>query len=175
VGEVTITMIAALARNNVIGANGEIPWYIPSDFAHFKRVTMGKPMIMGRKQFESVGRALPGRTNIVVSRQENYQPGGVIVINDFLAAIEHAKSIALADRVEEIMIIGGGEIYRQGMGLADRLFLSHVELDVAGDVVFPELDMTVWEVVEQLPVDPDERDEAVYSIKVYCRRADKAH
>jgi len=168
-------MIAALARNNVIGANGKIPWYIPSDFAHFKRVTMGKPIVMGRKQFESVGRALPGRTNIVVSRQKNYQPGGVLVINDFLAAIEHAKSVALADRVEEIMIIGGGEIYRQGMGLADRLFLSHVELDVAGDVVFPKLDMTVWEVSGRLPVRPDERDETTYSIKVYCRRVDKAH
>jgi len=168
-------MIAALARNGVIGANGKIPWYIPSDFAHFKRVTMGKPLIMGRKQFESVGRPLPGRTNIVVSRQKNYQPDGVVVINDFAAALDHAKSIALADGANEVMIIGGGEIYQLGMALADKLYLSHVELEVAGDVVFPRLDLAAWEVVEQLPVIPGERDQAGYSIKVYRRRGQKAH
>ncbi|VAW18023.1 Dihydrofolate reductase [hydrothermal vent metagenome] len=174
-GEIKISMIAAVARNGVIGANGKMAWYIPSDFAHFKRITMGKPMIMGRKQFESVGRALPGRTNIVVSRQKNYQPEGVVVINDFAAAIDHARSIALADGAKEVMIIGGGQIYRLGMALADRLYLSHVELDIAGDVVFPELDLALWEMDKQLPVTPDKRDQAAYSIKVYLRRADKAH
>ncbi len=173
--EIEICMIAALARNGVIGANGKIPWRIPSDFVHFKRTTMGKPLIMGRKQFESVGHPLPGRTNIVVSRQKNYQPDGVVVINDFDAAIDHARSIALADGAKQVMIIGGGQIYQQGMALADRLCLSHVELDVAGDVVFPKLDLADWEMVEQLPVNPNERDQAAYSIKVYARRVDKAH
>jgi len=175
VGEIKICMIAALARNGVIGANGKIPWHIPSDFAHFKRITMGKPMIMGRKQFESVGRALPGRTNIVVSRQKNYQPDGVVVINDFAAAVGHARAIALADGAKEVMIIGGGQIYQQGMALADKLYLSHVDLEITGDVVFPKLDLALWEMVQQLPVNPNERDQAAYSIKVYRRITDKAH
>jgi len=175
VGETKISMIAALARNGVIGRDGKIPWYIPSDFAYFKRVTMGKPLIMGRKQFESVGHPLPGRTNIVVSRQKNYQPDGVVVINDFMAAIGHARSIALADGANEIMIIGGGEIYRLGMAVADKLYLSHVDLDGAGDVMFPKLDLALWEEVKQFPVKPDERDQATYSIKIYTRRRYKAH
>src|SRR5665213_336056 len=112
---VLVAMIAGVAENNVIGADGKIPWRIPSDMAFFKRTTMGKPIIMGRKQYETVGRPLPGRTNIVVSRQVGYQPEGVIVIDDLGSAIEHGRAIAEEDGVYEAMIIGGGEIYAQGM------------------------------------------------------------
>ncbi len=178
--KIQIVMIAAVARDGVIGVGGDMPWHIPSDFAHFKRTTMGKPIIMGRKQFETLGKPLPGRVNIVVSRQPLYQPEGVIVINDFAAAIEHAKIIARADDVDEIMIIGGGEIYTVGMEIAERLIVSHVELD-AGEhakediVVFPEIDPGMWEISDVLPVTTLKRDEATYSIKVYHRITPLTH
>ncbi len=175
-----ITIIAALDRNGVIGVNGNMPWRIPSDFAHFKRSTMGKAMIMGRKQFETVGKPLPGRTNIVVSRQQGYQPDGVIVINDFEAAIDHARKIALADGVDEIMIIGGGEVYEMAIKIADNMIISHVELEVENsstdDVIkFPDIDLNKWQIVRELPVLPDERDQAAYSIKVYLNRNASLH
>ncbi len=167
---VAIAMIAAVAENGVIGAGNDIPWRIPSDFAHFKRTTMGKPMVMGRKQFESVGRPLPGRTNIVVTRQAGYQPDGVIVINDLTAAIAHARTIAEADGADEVMVIGGGEIYRQAMPLADRLYISHVALSPEGEVFFPEIDPAIWQVSDRLEVLPSEKDAAAYKICVYTRR-----
>ncbi len=175
-----ITIIAALDRNGIIGVNGDMPWRIPSDFIHFKRTTMGKPMIMGRKQFETVGKPLPGRTNIVVSRQQGYQPDGVIVINDFEAAVSHAKEIALADGVGEIMIIGGGEIYEMAIKIADRMIISHVEMDVASTITdnvikFPHIDLRKWQIIRELQVLPDERDRAVYSIKVYLSRNAPPH
>jgi len=175
-----ITIIAALDRNGIIGVNGKMPWYIPSDFAHFKRATMGKPMIMGRKQFETVGRPLPGRTNIVVSRQQGYQPDGVIVINDFAAAISHAKNVAKADGVNEIMIIGGGEIYALAMSIADRLIISHVEFLVKtmpSDKVikFPDIVVDKWREDKDLPFIANERDDAAYSIKVYLPNNAKVH
>lgn len=172
---IPITLIAALAHGNVIGRDGDMPWYIPSDFAHFKRTTMGKPMVMGRKQFESVGKSLPGRTNIVVSRQAGYQPEGVLVFSDLAAALDHAREIAKADEADEVMVVGGGEIYRQAMTFADRLIISHVDLDVKGDVRFPPIDPEVWVLAEEWPVEPSERDGAAYNIKVYQRRARATH
>ena len=178
--KITVTMIAAVARDGVIGIDGDMPWHIPSDFAHFKRTTMGKPIVMGRKQYETLGKPLPGRVNIVVSRQQGYQPDGVIVLDDFDAAIEHAHTIARADNVGEIMIIGGGEIYVLGMEIADRLVISHVDMDVekpVGSLIveFPEIDPDLWEIVDVLPLIVHERDAATYSIKVYHRKATLAH
>src|SRR5690349_15195678 len=127
-----IAMIAGVARNNVIGADGGIPWKIPSDMAFFKRTTMGKPIVMGRKQYETVGRPLPGRTNIVVTRQAGYQPEGVTVLDNLGAALDHARAVAAADGASEVMVIGGGEIYAQAMPLAARLYISHVDLEPEG-------------------------------------------
>ena len=118
---VPIAMIVAMGENGVIGAQGEIPWRLPTDFAHFKRTTLGKPLIMGRKTFESIGRPLPGRTNIVVTRRPAYAPDGVIVARDLSEAIEKAQDIAGRDGASEVMIGGGGEIYRSAMPLAERL------------------------------------------------------
>lgn len=161
-------MIAAVAANGVIGRDGGIPWRIPSDMAFFKRTTMGKPIVMGRKQFETMGRPLPGRTNIVVTRQHGYQPDGVIVTASLDAAIERARAVATADGVDEAMVIGGGEIYAQAMPVARRLYISHVGLSPEGDVVFPAIDPDQWRVVETPPVTPDPRDEAVYRIAIYA-------
>jgi dihydrofolate reductase len=166
---VRVAMIAGVAANGVIGRDGGIPWRIQSDMAFFKRTTMGKPIVMGRKQYESVGRPLPGRTNIVVTRQDGYQPDGVIVIAGLDDALAEARAIAAADGVDEAMVIGGGEIYAQSMPLAQRLYISHIDLRPAGDIVFPVIEPADWTVVEEPAVTPDARDEAVYRIAIYAR------
>ncbi len=165
-----IAMIAGVARNNVIGANGGIPWRIPSDMAFFKRTTMGKPIVMGRKQYETVGRPLPGRTNIVVTRQAGYAPEGVIVVNSLPAALEKAREIAVADGAGEIMVIGGGDIYAQAMALAGRLYISHVDLAPEGDVVFPDIDPAAWSIVDEPEVPASDKDSASFRVRVYERR-----
>ena len=165
-----IALIVGVARNGVIGRDGGIPWRIPSDMAFFKKTTMGKPIVMGRKQYESVGKPLPGRVNIVVTRQKGYQPDGVLVFSDLGAALEHARTIAEADGVGEVMVIGGGEIYAQALPLADRVYLTEIDLMPEGTVHFPEIDAEVWEKVAAPPVTPSERDEANYTIGVYERR-----
>jgi dihydrofolate reductase len=167
--DIKISLIAAVPENNIIGADGGMPWYLPSDFKFFKARTMGKPMVMGRKQFETVGKPLPGRTNILVTRQVGYQPDGVIVINDFEAAVEHAKSIALTDKVDEVMIIGGGEIYKLAMPIADRLYITHIDASPNGDVLFPEIDES-WICVDNPTTTPHEKDTAKYQISVYEKR-----
>lgn len=162
-----ISIIAAVAKNGVIGNRGEIPWYLPSDFAYFKSITIGKPIIMGRKTFESIGKPLPKRVNIIVSRKKNYQPDGVIVINDLDAAIELAKTIAKADKQDEIMIIGGAEIYRQAMSKADRLYISHVDLMPKGDSLFPAIKENEFNQIDELKVEKSEKDSASYKVVIY--------
>lgn len=172
---VRIALIAAVAENGVIGSGQAIPWRIPSDFAWFKKTTLGKPMVMGRKQFETVGKPLPGRTNIVVTRQTDFQPEGVEVFHSVHAALDRARQIAIADGVDEIMIIGGGELYAQLIDRADRLYISHVNLAPPGDVRFPAIAPEKWAVVDLPEVPPSEKDEASYRVKVYERRTDAAH
>jgi dihydrofolate reductase len=167
---IEIALIAAVAENGVIGNGPDIPWCLPSDFAHFKRTTLGKPLIMGRKTFESIGKPLPGRTNIIVTRQKGYQPDGVIVIDSLEAAISHAKTIAEADGVDEVMVAGGAEIYRQAMDMADKLYISHVALTPEGDAHFPSINLEIWRVAEEMPVTPSEKDSASYKIALYTRR-----
>jgi dihydrofolate reductase len=167
---VPVAVIAAVAENGVIGAGNAIPWRLPSDSAFFKRTTLGKPVIMGRKTFESIGRPLPGRTNIVVTRQQGYQPDGVLVIDSLDAALQHAQAIAQADRAGEVMVAGGGEIYQEAMALADRLYITHVVASPVGETRFPPIDPTVWEVVEEPHVPRSDRDSADFRVKVYARR-----
>ncbi|KKC35578.1 diacylglycerol kinase [Devosia epidermidihirudinis] len=167
---IKIAMIAGVAENGVIGSSQTIPWRIPSDFGFFKRTTMGKPMIMGRKQYETVGKPLPGRTNIVVTRQPGYQPEGVLVFSTIEAALEKARAIAVADGVDEVMIIGGGDIYAQLMNVADRLYISHIELNPEGDVLFPVISPEQWIVVDSPEIEPSPKDEARYRVNVYERR-----
>jgi dihydrofolate reductase len=165
-----VAMIAAVGANGVIGAGNAIPWRLPSDFAHFKRITMGKPLIMGRKTFESIGKPLPGRTNIVITRRGDYRPEGVLVAQNLGAALALAQSKAKADAVDEVMIGGGGEIYREALPLADRLYITHVDAAPDGDALFPVIDPTIWHVVAELPVERTERDSAGFRVKVYERR-----
>jgi dihydrofolate reductase len=172
---VRIAMIAGVAENGVIGSDQTIPWRVPSDMAFFKKTTMGKPIVMGRKQFETVGKPLPGRTNIVITRQRDYQPQGVLVFHDVETALAEAGKIAEADGVDEIMIIGGGELYAQLMARADRLYITHIDLSPSGDVRFPAIAPEQWTVIDLPEVAPSPRDEATYRVKVYERRRDAAH
>lgn len=139
-----LAIIVAQAENRVIGINNNLPWHLPEDLRYFKRVTMGKPIIMGRKTFESIGRPLPGRTNIVVSRDTAYQPENVKVVNSLEAAKELAESICMVNGCDEAMVIGGAQIYEQALPLADRLYLTQVHAEVKGDALFPAFHPGDW-------------------------------
>ena len=165
-----VALIAAVAANRVIGAGGEIPWRLPSDFAFFKRTTLGKPVIMGRKTFESIGRPLPGRSNLVVTARQDYRAEGVEVIPNLEAALHRARNIAARDGVDEIMVIGGGEVYRATIDTADRLYITHVAVSPVGDAQFPEIDPAVWEVDRTLDIARTDKDSAAFVVKVYTRR-----
>jgi dihydrofolate reductase len=167
---VPIAMIAAVAENGVIGDGNAIPWRLPSDFAHFKRMTLGKPLIMGRKTFESIGRPLPGRTNIVVSGRTGYQPEGVLVVSRLEMALERAQAIATADHASEIMIGGGGAIYAEAMPVADRLYISHVALRPAGDTRVPPISPEEWQETGKIDVPAKPQDSAAFRVSIYERR-----
>ena len=136
-----VSIIAAMDRNRLIGNENQLPWHLPADLAHFKRITMGKPIIMGRRTYESIGRPLPGRTNIVLTRSADFQAEGVTVVRSLQQALEAAAG------AEEAMIIGGGSIYELALPLADRLYLTHIEHGYEGDAWFPELDPLQWRVI----------------------------
>lgn len=171
---VPIAMIAAIGENSVIGRDGQIPWRLPTDFAHFKRTTLGKPLIMGRKTFESIGKPLPGRTNIIVSRRQGYAPDGVVVCHSLAAALAEAQRIAAADGAAEVMIGGGAEIYREAMPLADRLYITHVAVSPEGDARFPPIDPGSWEVEARSDLARGEKDSADFIVLTYVRRGGSA-
>jgi dihydrofolate reductase len=143
-----LSLIVAAAENNCIGINNNLPWYLPEDLKYFKQVTMGKPIIMGRKTWESIGRPLPGRTNIVITRNENYpEPEGVRVVRTLDAAMELAEAVAEIDGAEELMVIGGAGIYELCLPKADRLYFTRVHAEVEGDAFFPEVDWNQWKLL----------------------------
>ncbi|AUW03156.1 Key enzyme in folate metabolism. Catalyzes an essential reaction for de novo glycine and purine synthesis [Vibrio sp. B1FIG11] len=127
-----ISMIAAMADNRIIGKDNQMPWHLPADFAWFKRCTMGKPVVMGRKTYESIGRPLPGRLNIVISRDASLSIEGVTTVTSIEQALE------IAGEVEEVMIIGGGAIYAACLPVANKLYVTHIEAEIEGDTQFPD-------------------------------------
>ena len=139
-----LALIAAVARNGVIGRDNALPWHLPGDLKYFKAVTLGKPVVMGRKTWESLGRPLPGRTNIVISRQAGYAPAGARVVGSLDAALQLAAQVALIDGVDECVVIGGAEIYAQALPRCDRLYLTEVHAAVDGDAFFPAWDRGAW-------------------------------
>jgi dihydrofolate reductase len=143
-----LSIIVASSRNSVIGLDNQLPWHLPDDLQYFKSVTMGKPIIMGRKTFESIGRPLPGRTNIVLTRDQNWSADGVMAAADLDAALALAKTACAESGVDETMIIGGEQIYRMTMAVAHRLYVTQVDAHVEGDAYFPEVDPTIWQKVE---------------------------
>ncbi|KAA1189712.1 dihydrofolate reductase [Pseudohalioglobus sediminis] len=139
-----VAVIVAVADNGVIGRDNALPWHLPEDLRYFKRVTMGKPLLMGRKTYESIGRPLPGRTNIVITRDPAWQAPGVQVVHSLDDAMALGAEVAQRDDVDEMMVIGGAEIYAAVIPQARRLYLTRVHASVAGDAVLPEVDWSVW-------------------------------
>jgi len=156
-----LSMIVAHANDRVIGKNNDMPWHLPADLAYFKRTTLGKPIIMGRKTFQSIGRPLPGRKNIVISRDENYHAEGVEVVNSVDAAL------ALVDDSEEVMVIGGGAIYQHCLAAAQRLYITHIDAEIDGDTYFPEYDLEVWKKVASDIRPSDEKNHYQLDFSVY--------
>ncbi|MDL5382914.1 type 3 dihydrofolate reductase [Aeromonas hydrophila] len=161
-----ISMIAAMAHDRVIGLDNQMPWHLPADLAHFKRVTLGKPVLMGRKTFESIGRPLPGRRNLVISRNPDYQADGVEVID----SVEAALALLAGSDVAELMVIGGGHLYGQLLPRADRLYLTRIDLAVEGDTRFPAFDEGDWSCIECEPHQPDEKNPHSYCFETWQRR-----
>jgi dihydrofolate reductase len=159
-----IAMIAAMANNRVIGKDNQMPWHLPADLKHFKKVTLGKPVIMGRKTYQSIGRALPGRRNIVISRQS----GALTTDADWVQSIEQA--LALVQDEAEVMVIGGAEIYRQVLPLADTLYITDIELTVEGDAFFPDyLQVGNWREVASEQHQPDSNNPYSYHFRTLNR------
>jgi dihydrofolate reductase len=146
-----ISLIAAMAKNGVIGRDNRLPWRLPADLAHFKRVTMGKPMIMGRKTWESLPGVLPGRRHIVVTRDPAYRAEGCVLVHSLEQALE------VAGEAPEVMVVGGGTLYKEMLPRADRLYLTQVDADVEGDARFPEIDFSQWRECRRVvhPADAD--------------------
>lgn len=147
-----IALIVAASQNNVIGLDNQLPWHLPEDLQYFKAVTMGKPILMGRKTYDSIGRPLPGRTNIVLTRDANWSAEGVVVVNDLDSATAASEKACAAAGVDELMIIGGEQIYRKFLPIADKIYLTKVEAVVEGDAYFPAIDSDQWQqVAEKIP------------------------
>lgn len=165
-----IVLIVAVAENGVIGAAGSIPWRLKSDQQHFKAMTIGKPVVMGRKTFVSLRRPLPGRTNIVVTRDREFRAAGAVVTTSHAEAHAVACADALRRCVAEIAVIGGAEVYANWMDIADRLEVTEVHARPAGDICFPAIDKTQWEEVARVrhPAGPD--DSTDFSYVTYRRR-----
>jgi dihydrofolate reductase len=155
-----ITLVVAAADNGVIGRDGTLPWHLPDDLKRFKRLTLGKPVVMGRKTFESIGKPLPGRTNIVLTRDPNYRSEAVLVAHDVHGALRAAAGAA------EVMVIGGADVFRLLLPRAGRVHLTRVHAHVAGDVLWPELDGS-WRRITSEPHDADERHAHAMTFEVW--------
>ena len=143
-----LAIIVAVAQNGVIGRDNDLPWKIPADMAHFKRVTMGKPLLMGRKTYESIGRPLPGRTNIVITRNSDFSAPGIEVVPSFEEAVLRAQSVARTDGAEEVIVMGGAEVYRVSLPAANRLYVTEVHAAIEGDA-YLHLDLSGWREVSR--------------------------
>lgn len=151
---IRISLVVAAARNGVIGSKGKMPWHLPADLKHFKNVTWGLPILMGRKTFDSLGKPLPGRQNIVITRQPGFSPEGVQVA----ATPDQALTIARSSAAKEVCVIGGGEIYKVFFPLADRIYLTRVQAEIEGDTYFPSFDPAQWKLTSQLHHPADEKN-----------------
>jgi len=167
-----LSLLAALSTNNVIGRDNQVPWRLSTDLKRLKAMTLGHHVIMGRKTYESVGRPLPGRTNLVITRQEGYAPAGVTVVH----SLEEAIRIAMHSGDEEAFVLGGAEIYQQAMHRADRMYLTRVHAEVEGDTVFPDFDdVSEWQLTDAEHFDADEKNELPFSFLTYERAAAEGH
>ena len=161
-----ISAIYGVSDNGVIGKGNVIPWHLSADLKYFKKITMGHPVIMGRKSYLSIGKPLPGRTNIILTRNENFKADGCIVVH----TIESALDFAQKNKAQEVFIIGGGEIYRQSMPYWDKIYITEIEVEVEGDVFAPKVDWKKWQLVSAEYHTMDKKNPMNYTFKVYARR-----
>lgn len=167
--DVPLCLIVAATRNQVIGRDNQMPWHLPEDLRYFKQRTLGKPIIMGRKTWESIGRPLPGRLNLVVSRQADLQLEGAEVFTELSTALERAQVWAREQGVDEVMLIGGGQLYHQALAHAKTVYLTRIEVELEGDTFFPKLPFDEWQRIDAQPFAAQEGQPA-YTFEVWTRR-----
>jgi len=160
-----LSMIVATADNNIIGKDNDMPWHLPADLAYFKKVTLGKPIIMGRKTYESIGRPLPGRRNIVISRDESYAAPGIDTVTSVEEALALVNGANGEEAVKEIMVIGGGAIYAHCLPKADRLYITHINANIEGDTKFPDYNNGPWKKISSELLEVGEKN--IYSLN-FC-------
>ena len=163
-----ISLVVAVSENNAIGKNNQLLWHLPNDLKFFKNTTWGGVVIMGRKTYESVNKPLPGRTNIVITKQVNWTSENVIVVNSIEAAIQKAKDL----NFKEIFIIGGGEIYKESISIADKIYLTKVHTTIEGDTYFPELQNDQWKMIANKDFYADEKHAFDYSFQEWVKSVD---
>lgn len=160
-----VTLVVAMGLNREIGIDNQLPWHLPKDLKHFKEITSGHPIIMGRKTFESLGKPLPNRTNIVISRRTDWFQEGILIVGSIKEAIKFAKKID-----EEIFIIGGGNIYAQTIELADKLEVTHVKTSLEADTFFPEIKSEIWKKTDEICHEEDEKHNFSFCFQTFERR-----
>ena len=167
---IRVALMVAVAANGVIGRDNALPWHLPEDLRHFRRTTLGKLVVMGRKTFESIGRPLPGRPNIVVTGTPGWQVEGVTVTDSVPAALELARELARAEGVDELVVIGGATIYAAALPLAQRLYVTEVHADVEGDTWFPPVDRADWQEIQREELPASEDNPYAYAFVCFERR-----
>ncbi|WP_428644641.1 dihydrofolate reductase [Roseibium sp.] len=166
-----IVLIAAVPRNGIIGADNDMPWRLPTDLKRFKKITLGKPVVMGRKTFLSFGgKPLPGRPHVIISRDPDYAPDGAETAASLEAALDRARDLAMELGTDEIVVMGGGQIYAQAIGLADRLEITEVDAEPEGDTVFPDIDRALWVETNRERGVRSEKDSANFTFVTYRRK-----
>ncbi|MEM9104480.1 MAG: dihydrofolate reductase [Pseudomonadota bacterium] len=168
--DLSVELVVAVARNGVIGRDGDMPWRLSTDLKRFKAITLGTPVIMGRKTFQSIGKPLPGRTNIVITRNESFHAEGAIVVRHVDEALEAAEKALQRDGGKRVCVAGGGEIYRLLLPIADRVHLTHVEAEPDGDTTFPALEKAEWAMESEEFVPAGEKDTVPSRYVVYRRK-----
>ena len=156
------TIVVAMGEKNEIGAGNQLLWHLPKDLKHFKELTSGYPVIMGRKTYESIGKALPNRTNIVISRKKNWFEEGILIVGSIKEAVKFAKKID-----ENVFIIGGGNVYEQTMEIADRLEVTLVKAELKADTFFPKIDPKIWKLSEEVFHEKDDKNQYDFSFQTY--------
>ncbi|WP_455473764.1 dihydrofolate reductase [Bartonella sp. B30(2025)] len=166
----SICLIAAVAQNAVIGREGTMPWRLSTDLKRFKALTLGKPVIMGRKTWNSIGRPLPGRTNIVITRNSAFTAEGAIIAHSLSQSLSIAKKVASQSGIDEIFIIGGGEIFQQGLSIANKILITEVLDSIEGDSFFPVFDKEKWNIVQTQYIPDGDKDSHPTRFVVYERK-----
>jgi len=167
---VPLSIVVAAADNDVIGADGDMPWRLSSDLKRFRKLTMGKPMIMGRKTFQSIGKPLPGRVSVVVTRGTDWHAEGAVVVNDIEQAVKLAQELAAGQGADEIVVVGGGEIYRQLIDECDTLHVTRVHGEPVGDTRFPAIDSAFWLLVNEQKIPASDIDTAATTYRIYRKK-----